>query len=65
MTKLSSNSGLIIEKKQCNGEVIDNQYIAPRDLKVKFNSELSFIYSSYSMYFIMFSYNILGIENIG
>ena len=34
-------------------EVIDNQCIAPRDLKVKFNLELSFIYGSYSIYFII------------
>ena len=36
-------------------EVIGNQCIAPRDLKVKFNLELSFIYSSHTIYFIILS----------
>ena len=38
-----------------SGEVIDNQFKAPRDFKEKFNLELSFIICrGYSIYFIMF-----------
>ena len=39
---------------QCSGEAINNQRIAPRELKVTFNLELSFICSGYSIYFMFF-----------
>ena len=43
-------------KIQYSGEVIANQFIASRDLKVKFNLELFFIIcNGYNVRFIIFS----------